>query len=146
MKPIEAEVQKARALLLEGGYTCVLRLGDQIYHSKERGVKPLLAFLNSEICFEGSCAADKTIGAGAAHLYVLLGVCAVWGRVISKSALQVLEENGIAVFYDECVPNIINRQGDGICPIERAVASARSSEEARRIIEKTLQELAKKTG
>ena len=144
MKTVEAEVQTARELLLAEEYTCVLRLEDRIYHSKERGVKPLLAFLDSGIDFVGFYAADKTIGAGAAHLYVLWGVRAVWGRVISESALRVLEENGIAVFYDTCVPNIINRRGDGICPIEQAVASARSSEEAREIIVRTLQQLAKK--
>ena len=61
------------------------------------------------------------VGKATAFLYVLLGVKAVYARVISKAAIQVLNEHAIFVEYDALVENIINRQGDGICPFEAAV-------------------------
>ena len=99
-----------------------MHLDGKEYLSHERGVKPLISFLRSGQCFRGAIAADKTVGAGAAHLYVLLGISALWTNVISASALKILKDNSIEVLYGECVPHIINRQGNGICPIEAAVA------------------------
>ena len=124
----------ARQRLIDGGYTCVLLQGVEEHTSFERGVKPLIAFLQSGKSFTGSVAADKTVGAGAAHLYVLLGVRSLWANVISTSALEILQNSGIETSYGECVPHIINRRGDGICPIESAVSGAKTSEEAYRLI------------
>ena len=134
-------VASARQRLIDGGYTCVLLQGDEEYTSLERGVKPLIGFLQSGKSFTGSVAADKTVGAGAAHLYVLLGVRALWSNVISASALEILKNIGIEVSYGECVPHIINRRGDGICPIETAVSGAKTSDEAYSLILDTLARL-----
>ena len=136
---------KARKRLAEGNFTCVLLTEDGREHtSKERGVKPLLELLATKRTpegFEEYVAADKTVGAGAAHLYVLLGVRTLWTNIVSRSALDVLEKNGIAVSFGECVPYIINRRGDGQCPIETAVANATSSEEAYGLIIEALKRL-----
>ena len=67
-------------------------------------------------------------------MYVLLGVSAVWANIISASALEVLETAGIKAYYEKCVPYIINRKGDGVCPIESAVKDAKSSAEAYELI------------
>ena len=131
----------ARRRLRDGGYTCVVLYGEREYMSFERGVKPLLTLLESEDSCSGAVAADKTVGAGAAYLYVLLGVRAVWANVISSSALQVLQRHGIDVSYEECVAYIINRRGDGVCPIETAVADAKTPQEAYRMIVDTLARL-----
>ena len=131
----------ARQKLQDGGYTCVILLKEKEFNSHERGVRPLLTFLESGNTFQGGIAADKTVGAGAAHLYVLLGVQAVWANVISRSAKDILEQNGIEVLYGECVPYIINRQGNGICPIEKAVENAQNSLDALTRIKEALQHL-----
>ena len=132
----------ARQRLIDGGYTCVLLHDGEECTSFERGVKPLIAFLKSGKTFGGFVAADKTVGAGAAHLYVLLGIRALWANVISTSALEILKNNGIDASYGECVPHIINRRGDGVCPIEMAVAAAGTSEEAYDLILDALARLA----
>ena len=134
----------AKKKLITGGYTCVILSDEREYSSRERGVKPLISLLESEESYVGAYAADKTVGAGAAHLYVLIGVRAIYANVISESAMTVLSANGIEVFCGECVPYIINRQGDGICPIENAVRDAEDSDDAYRLILKTLAELHKK--
>ena len=135
------KIELARKRLTEGNFTCVLHLRGEEYTSFERGVKPLLELLKSGNAFNGAIAADKTVGAGAAHLYCLLGVRAVWANVISEAAEDVLAKAGISVFFGERVPYIINRRGDGMCPIERAVANATSSQHAYELIIAALEAL-----
>ena len=136
-----SDIRRAEKILKSGGYTCVLLKGEAEYTSRERGVKPLLGFLESPCDFSGFSAADKTVGAGAAHLYVLLGVNSVCAGVLSENAKAVLEKNGIKVVFERLVPQIINRAGDGVCPIESAVSSAADPYEALVIIKETLHKL-----
>lgn len=131
----------AKNILLENDYTCVLYLNGIEYHSTLRGVKPLIEFLESNIDFSGFFAADKVVGAGAAHLYILLKVKAVWAKVISEKAKKILQENNISVFFEKEVPYIINRTGDGACPIETAVNCIKDSNEALVAIKQTLKKL-----
>ena len=135
-------IDTARQRLIDGGYTCVVLIDDFEYTSYDRGVKPLISLLQSNRSVDGAFAADKCVGAGAAHLYVLLGVRAVWANVISASAIDVLKNNNIEIYYDKSVPYIINRKGDGMCPIESAVASTKSSTEAYDLIIAALKQLA----
>ena len=132
---------RAQKILKDGGYTCVLLKGESRYTSRERGVKPLISLLYSGGDFSGFSAADKTVGAGAAYLYVLLGVTEVWAAVLSESAKKVLDDNGIKIYCESLVPEIINRAGDGVCPIELAVSAADTPKDALAIIEDTLRKL-----
>ncbi|MBR5222751.1 MAG: DUF1893 domain-containing protein [Clostridia bacterium] len=134
---------KAKNILIENDYTCVLCCDNEEYHSNLRGVKPLLDFLESDKDFSGFSAADKTVGAGAAHLYVLLNVKAVWVNIISTAGKKILSENNITVFCETEVPYIINRKGDGMCPIETAVKDITSSQKALEAIKQTLKTLSK---
>lgn len=134
-------LEKAKSILKNDNKTCVLVLGDNIYSSSERGVKPLIDFLNSKTDFKNFSAADKTVGAGAAHLYVLLGVNELWANVISKSALKILNKANINIEYETLVPYIINRKGNDMCPIEKAVKSISDSATAFTVIKETLTSL-----
>ena len=136
--------ETAKQLLLENGYTCVLCSADAEYHSRDRGVRPLIDFLDADVDFHGFFAADKTVGAGAAHAYVLLGVAEVWAKIISESGKCVLETNGIRVFADEVVPHIINRTGDGVCPFETAVRGVEDSCEALAVMREKLKQMNRK--
>jgi hypothetical protein len=135
------ELDKAREILNANGYTCVLFKDSKEYHSEKRGVAPLIEFLESGADFGGFCAADRTVGLGAAHLYLLLGVRAVWARVISFSARNLLEKSGVFVSFENEVPFIINREGNGACPIEAAVVGTSSSADALKKIKETLEKL-----
>ena len=114
-------MEQARKILEAGSYTCVLRKNDTVFTATERGVKPLVDFLQSETNFSGFFAADKVVGRATAYLYVLLGIKELYAQVISQPAAAVLQTYGISVHYNTLVPNIINRAGDGICPFEAAV-------------------------
>ena len=131
----------AKSILLKNNYTCVLYFKGVEYNSNFRGVKPLIEFLETGVDFAEFSAADKVVGAGAAYLYVLLKVKALWANVISEKAVKILKENNIAVFYETKVPYIINRTGDGICPIENAVNGILNADEALKTIKQTIKKL-----
>ena len=120
----------AKEILITGGYTCVLTDGQMVFTSTDRGVKPLVRFLESREIPAGVSAADKVVGRATAYLYVLLKVKEVYSQIISQPAVDVLRENGVNVVYDKLVPNIINRKGDGICPFEAAVMDIHDPEQA----------------
>ena len=111
-------------------YTCVLCNGEDTFFSFEHGVKPLLKWIDEGRDFSGYGAADQVVGKAAALLYVYLGIRDLYGQVISEPAIQALEEYGITYTYDECVPYIINRKKDGMCPMEQTVLDISEPEEA----------------
>lgn len=115
------ELLKGKNTLVEKGYTCILFKGEERFFSNSRGVKPLLEFLESGKDFSGFLAVDKVVGKGAGMLYILLKVKAVYAITISQPAYDILVKNGVEVFYDNKVKNIVNRLKDGLCPIEECV-------------------------
>ena len=140
---MEKLTNKAKDILENKELTCVICLGNEVYESSERGVKPVLDFLDKGMTFDGGCAADKVVGAGAAFLYVLLGVKEVYAAVLSKMAKEVLLKNGISVCYDVLVPKIQNRAKTGFCPIETSVLDETDPVAALIKIRETLKKLAK---
>lgn len=135
------DLTRAKEKLITCGFTCVLRRDNKDFTTTLRGVKPLVAWYESGQNFSGFCAADKVVGKATAFLYVLLGVKAVYAKVMSKAAFQVLQENGIAAEYGELVEHIINRNGDGICPFEAAVLDISSPTDAYKTIRDKMREL-----
>lgn len=113
------------------GITCVVATADgDVYRSNRRGVLPLLQLLNSNCDFPNGYAADKVVGRGAAVCYSLLHVGELWSDVISKPALELLEQHGIACEYGKLVDGIVNRAGNDCCPMEKAVLGIDDLDEA----------------
>ena len=139
------DLQKARQLLDVGDYTCVLCRGSQLYTSTQRGVAPLLTWLDAGTSLQGFSAADRVVGKATAYLYCLLGVQQVYARVMSKPALEVLQQNRIAASWDTLVEGIENRQKTGPCPMEHATRHCTTAENALEAIHKTLQQLQQAT-
>lgn len=137
------DLQEAKKRMLDGGHTCVVQKENQVYTSMERGVKPLLNWLDERTNLCGFSAADKVIGNGAAMLYVLLGVKEIYTPVISKTAKSTLEAHDIAVDFDVCVEGIMNRAGTGPCPMEDTVQGIENPKDALAAIRKRLAELQK---
>ena len=128
-------------ILNEGSYTCVLRRGDITLTDDRRGIRPLLELLECGQDFRHFCAADRVVGKAAAFLYCLLGIRAIYARVISIPALEVLMRHGVDVYFDEQVNAIRNRTGDGFCPMETAVWNLNSPEKAPDAIREALRKL-----
>lgn len=138
---MEHDLKKARKILDQSGYTCVLVHGTQIRSSNHRGVRPLLDLLDSGESLCGFCAADKVVGKATAFLYVLLGVRAVYARVVSVPAAQVLEAYGIQLEYGSQVDAIANRDKTGLCPMESAVRHIEEPTAALNAVRDTLRRL-----
>ncbi|MBR6331535.1 MAG: DUF1893 domain-containing protein [Dehalococcoidales bacterium] len=139
-------IEKAKGILEEGRYTCVICSDRETITSTTRGVKPLTDLLDAGRDVRGMSAADNVIGRGAAFLYALLGVKEVYGKIISQPAAEVLESNGIRYEYGELVKNIINREGTGLCPMEEATLTATDPKDAFERIKRKQEELRNKNG
>ncbi len=116
------DIETCKKLLASGGYTCALVRGKTVYTSDKTGIAPLVGFIDGGIDLRGFSVADKIVGKAAALLYAYMGVSFVYGEVTSATAPEVLARHGIACGYGTLADAIIDRRGDGICPMERAVA------------------------
>ena len=59
----------------------------------------------------------------------------------SREAEEALKQHGIQIEADTLVPRIVNRTGDGLCPMETSVLGISDPAEARKAIERRLAEL-----
>lgn len=110
-RQLDAE-HRAFVLVRDGA---VLATGD------EYGVWELLAAadrLGEEA--RGASLADKVVGQAVALIVVHAGIVAVDTRVASDPAVRLLADHGIPLHAARTVPQILNRQGDGPCPMEKA--------------------------
>lgn len=126
---------------LKKGSTCAFCREGEIYTAKGRGIKPLLELVEGKTSFKGFSAADTIVGKAAAMLFALAGVRSVYGEVMSKRGKTFLEERGISCSYGVLSPKIINRKGDGECPMELVVKGLIEPEEAMEKIKEKLAEL-----
>lgn len=124
------DLELAVKLLNNENYTCVLCKGEQFYTSRQKGISPMLDWIDSGADLQGFSAADKIVGKAAAMLFVLAGIRSVHAQVLSELGKQVLEQHGIDVSYSTLTKRIINRNGDGICPMEGTVADIHTPHEA----------------
>ena len=136
-------LEKAKMLLNKTDCTCVLCSHDVILTDKRRGIRPLLDLLDSCTDTAGFAAADKVVGKAAAYLYCLLKVERLYAKVISEPALIALQPAGIPTEFDQLVPAIRNRTGDGFCPMESAVWNIGDPQEALSAIRHTLERISK---
>lgn len=127
---MDNDLLKARDILQSGDYTCVVCKDDIVYTTVRRGVAPLLDWLDDGTNLGGFSAADRVVGRGAAFLYCLLKVKAVYARVMSHPAAEVLKAYGIEAHADAFVEGIINRAGTGPCPFESAVMNIQNAQDA----------------
>lgn len=135
------DTEKAKAILEQNGYTCVLCHGESVSYSSYRGVRPLVDFLDSGAEYTGYCAADKVVGKATAFLYVLLGVREVYAGVLSDAAAAVFEKYGVSFVCGQRVPMIRNRDNTGFCPMEQATRDIQEPEQALAAVRDTLKKL-----
>lgn len=125
-------MEKLKSLLQREEVRGVVRAADgEIREFHRQGVIDLFTLLTEEPqVLNGAQIADRVIGRGAALLMVKGGVQEVFAYVISESALDVFRQAGIPVTYATLQPNIINRTGTDICPVEKLTASTTDPDEA----------------
>ncbi len=105
--------------ILRSGNHSLVVAGNGIRIFDDRGISDLYGLLTEHPdLLRGASVADKVVGKGAAALLILGGVRELFAGVISTSALGLLEDSGISLRFGRKVPYIINRKGDGLCPVE----------------------------
>lgn len=131
MKNLDNTIEKAVAFLI-GDATCVLyRTEEDVQISHEKGIRPLVLWLaEDENALRSVIIADRIVGRAAAFLAVYGGAQAVYGEVMSESAVSVLKNAGVAYRYKTLTDKIINRKGDGPCPMEQAIVDITDSAQA----------------
>ncbi len=141
------EREAAIAELMQTGCSCVVCNGNGTRRFHRKGVIDLYELLmESPAELHGAFIADKVVGKGAAALMVLGGIVRVWTAVISHPALELLERGGVVVEHAEVVPNILNRAGTGICPVEELCACASTAEECLPLIRQFIENNKSKQG
>ena len=131
---MSADLERAKEILNDTDCTCVLCRDDLVHTTSQRGVRPLVQWLESGEDTWACSAADKVVGKAAALMYCLLGVRSVHGNVMSTAAVKVLRRYGVDAYWDTLTEYIRNRAGTGLCPMEEATANIDDPEEALPVI------------
>lgn len=99
---------------------CVRNESGVIFQSSRPRLKPLVECLTLHLAeMEGALAIDRVVGRAAAQLFVLAGIRRVVTPVTSKAAKEMLEKNNIAFYSERVVDAILNREKNGLCPMEQ---------------------------
>ena len=112
-------------------YSCVVLKNNELFHANGIGVKPIIQWLAIDInFFANTLVADKIIGKAAALLLILGKAKAVYGKVMSQGAIDILTKYNIHYEYGEKVEYIANRTNTGMCPLEQSVVDIDTPNEA----------------
>ncbi len=112
------------------GHTVCLCKGGKTIVSDKRGISPIMDFIAEGVDLRGYAVADLVVGKAVAMLFARCGISAVFAKTLSYGGKAVLENYEIPFGYETLTEKIINRAGNDICPMEKAVASTEDLEEA----------------
>lgn len=116
-------------LLHCGNHSLVVANGE-VCTFNGRGIADLYDIWSNDPGFlDGASIADKVMGKGAAALVILGHTAELYADIISESALELLRKSPVKVYFGQIVIHIVNRAGDGICPIEILCRNCNTAEE-----------------
>lgn len=116
---------------------CVCKNGTY-FTDDGKGISPMIRFIDEKRMLNGYSVADVIVGKAAALLFVKMGIVNVYGSVISKMGADLLNYHGVDVTYKQMVDVILNRNGTGICPMEKAIAGIDDIDEGYKILERII--------
>lgn len=118
----------------ESGFSIyVEKDGKEIFSSKEGMLKPLLESIK-QTDMRGVVVYDKVVGRAAALLFAYAEVKKVYGVIMSEAAIDILKKYNISHTACKVVKNILNREGNGTCPMEILSFSVKTPEEFYRLV------------
>ncbi len=136
------DTERLKTLIEEHNASLVIGNGSDIHLCFGSGVSDLYRlYTTMPQLLHSAIVVDKVVGKGAAALMMLGGVKEVYAYVISRVALNLLDNSDIKVCYARLVENIINRKGDDICPVEKRCKDAITPQECFPLIQSFLQSL-----
>lgn len=102
----------------------IAREGDVLLQCQGKGIRPLLELLENRDLLpllHESALADRVLGKAAALLALRGNVKWVYAPVMSAPAEELFRRHGVHVAYKQLPGHILNRQKDGVCPMELEV-------------------------
>lgn len=125
--------------LKQGNYAIIASNG---YSSYDNGIRPVIDRINEDLSFfKDLIVADKIIGKASAMLLCLSGVKEVYCVVLSKAGESILKEYNVTYHYENLVDYIVNRKGDGMCPMEKTVENINDLNEAYEALNRKIKEI-----
>jgi len=136
-------LRSARAVIKSGLVSCIVIKDGVIAHAADgRGVAPLLDLYKSKPeLVRDAFVVDKIIGKAGAMIVAAAGAKAVYAEIMSFSARDYLKSRGILGMSGRSVDVISDRDGNGICPIEKSVFGTEDPIEGIACIERRFREL-----
>lgn len=123
---------------LSGHTLCLCKEGHCLY-SDLRGIAPIMQLMAHSTDLRGYSAADTVVGKAAAMLFARCGIASVYAKTLSESARRVLLKHGIPHSYEQLAPQIRNRAGTDMCPMEKAVQHTDNLDEAYILLQRQMQ-------
>ena len=118
----------------------ILKGGKTIYSSREGGMLPLLEAIDQlgPRALADSTVVDRIVGRAAALLISYFKAKEVYTRLLSRRAIEILENHGIAYAAERVVNVIRNKDDTDICPFEKMVLRIDNPEEGYRKLKNEL--------
>lgn len=105
---------RAAVVLVRDGRICAQGNG--------RGLAPLLDLCDRQPSdVAGAWVVDRVVGRAAAAVCIAFGAARVHADLMCEPARALLAAHGVACSADRVVPQILNRDQSGPCPLEAAV-------------------------
>ena len=135
------DIELAKAHL--DGYSICLCKSGAFFTDDGRGISPMIRLIDEGRDLRGYSVADIIVGKAAAMLFIKAEIREVYGEVMSRAGYDFLQQHGIPCTYGTLTEMIINRKGDGICPMEQTVALIDDPEKGCTALKKRMMELRK---
>ena len=138
--PYDAKLT-AKNMIHKGEATCVTVKNNHIATTgTPRGIAYIIdLYEKGEL--KDAYVADKIVGKAAAMIFTLAGVSECYAENISDGAVQWFDDHGLAYKYKNRSPYIVNRQGNGMCPMEMTVQNIDDEQSAVEALKAKIEEL-----
>lgn len=138
------DIQIAKELLnKEDIVITMVKNGEVLFSSNKKGIRPFFEALEKfpRDVFSRCSIADRVIGKAALMLAAYLGAKDIYTPLASQHALSSALSLKLHLNAQITVPFIINRTGDGMCPMEKTVLNINDPEKAFDALKNKLQEM-----
>lgn len=118
---LKKEMKKNFEIFVEGPQELeIWSEGNLVFQSDKEGLSGLMDYIEKyNHKFKKPVIFDKKVGRGVALLAGYLNAKMVFAKIGSDLAAETLKESSIDFDFKESVPNILNKKGNDLCPIEK---------------------------
>jgi len=118
----------------------VFRKDEVLFSSDKRGVSPLIEVIDrfGKEKLKGVVTSDRIVGKAAVLLNAYMGSSEMYALVMSEAAMKHADRLGLKYTQRETVDNILNREGNGMCPFEQLIFDIDDPMEAYSVIKSKL--------